>query len=366
MIGLRAVEAKGYFDVEVTCEGPLAKPPQSCFLDGVQVATGATLGKRNSSMGSGRPADRANQEYPNRQDRRATSDSCVDGTARLVQAPIQEAAEHEIDDEQLAAIARKIATMPWQEIATVTMADAMAATGPPPLARYTFLETDGIYVFYKPHDLAKYRQLLPKMFDMPAAPLVQMFVADFYKMDPATQPYLEAAVFLLARHEGKEAWHCISMPVTSDEARRLGVRNLGYPKVMGEVTLQRSDSAYTGTLKLDGKPVMTVRLKTGEHALSDNESQWFKKLTGIPSLNILNGKVIDPLAGHPKPTVSVLDLSRKYPGKMTVKMGESQVSLTPGTATAFSIEPEEVVLAYFLNNKFPFNFARPANKPSKK
>ena len=47
MIGLRAVEAKGYFDVEVTCEGPLAKPPQSCFLDGVQVTTGATLGKRN-------------------------------------------------------------------------------------------------------------------------------------------------------------------------------------------------------------------------------------------------------------------------------------------------------------------------------
>ncbi len=28
------------------------------------------------------------------------------------------AAEHKIDDEQLAAIARKIATMPWQEIAT--------------------------------------------------------------------------------------------------------------------------------------------------------------------------------------------------------------------------------------------------------
>ena len=47
MAGLRAVEAKGYFDIEVTCEGPLAKPPQSCFLDGLQVGTGATLGKRN-------------------------------------------------------------------------------------------------------------------------------------------------------------------------------------------------------------------------------------------------------------------------------------------------------------------------------
>jgi len=47
MAGRRAVEAVGYFDLEVTIEGPLVRPPQSCFLDGVQVSTGATLGKRN-------------------------------------------------------------------------------------------------------------------------------------------------------------------------------------------------------------------------------------------------------------------------------------------------------------------------------
>ena len=47
MIALLAVDAKGYFDVEVTCAGPLAKPPQSCFLDGIQAATGATMGKRS-------------------------------------------------------------------------------------------------------------------------------------------------------------------------------------------------------------------------------------------------------------------------------------------------------------------------------
>jgi len=45
--GLRTAGADGYFDVDVTAEGPLAKPPQACFLDGLQVATGATLGKRN-------------------------------------------------------------------------------------------------------------------------------------------------------------------------------------------------------------------------------------------------------------------------------------------------------------------------------
>jgi len=46
MAGLRAVGARGFFDVEVTCEGPFPKPPPSCFLDGLQVGSGATLGKR--------------------------------------------------------------------------------------------------------------------------------------------------------------------------------------------------------------------------------------------------------------------------------------------------------------------------------
>ena len=47
LAGKDAVAAEGYFDVEVVIEGPFVKPPSSCFLDGVQVATGATWGKRN-------------------------------------------------------------------------------------------------------------------------------------------------------------------------------------------------------------------------------------------------------------------------------------------------------------------------------
>jgi len=47
MAGREAVGARGYFDVDVEVLGPLDAPPRSCLIDGVQVATGATLGKRN-------------------------------------------------------------------------------------------------------------------------------------------------------------------------------------------------------------------------------------------------------------------------------------------------------------------------------
>ena len=39
MAALRAVGAKGYFNVEIVCEGPFAKPPASCFLDGLQIGS---------------------------------------------------------------------------------------------------------------------------------------------------------------------------------------------------------------------------------------------------------------------------------------------------------------------------------------
>ena len=44
---LRTAGADAYFHVDVNVEGPLALPPQACFLDGLQVATGATLGNGN-------------------------------------------------------------------------------------------------------------------------------------------------------------------------------------------------------------------------------------------------------------------------------------------------------------------------------
>ena len=227
--------------------------------------------------------------------------------------------------------------------------------------RYTYYEFDGIHVFYTTKNIQTYRELLPLVFDMPDEPLVWAFVADYYKMDSATQPYLEAAIFLLANYKGEKAWHCITMPVTSDDARKGGIKNLGYPKIMGDVTLNRGASMYTGTLAIQGKTVMTITLEVKNNEVSKSEEEWFRKLAGIRSLNILNGQVFEPKFGD---RVNLLETSRKFPDKFMIQAGRSELMLAPETAAlhagrlamALSLKPAEIVLAYYLKNKFVLRF----------
>lgn len=44
---LAALGCEGFFDIRVRVCGPIAKPPSRCIVDGIQFATGATLGKDN-------------------------------------------------------------------------------------------------------------------------------------------------------------------------------------------------------------------------------------------------------------------------------------------------------------------------------
>lgn len=125
MAGLRAVEAQGYFDVEVTCEGPLAKPPQSCFLDGLQMGTGATLGKRTLHWVQ---AERIVVRVKNTRTGRAAelrpAPALLEHLAAFKSQPKTAAAppaDHKAADEHLEAIARKIAALPDEQIATVEM-----------------------------------------------------------------------------------------------------------------------------------------------------------------------------------------------------------------------------------------------------
>ena len=124
MAALQAVDAKGYFDVEIACEGPLEKPPASCFLDGLQISTGATLGKRNLEWIKG---EKIVVRVKNTQTgKTATLEPTPAFLALLSQPPAnikgksdaekrEQSRNHHLTDE----LSRKIATMPEKEILTV-------------------------------------------------------------------------------------------------------------------------------------------------------------------------------------------------------------------------------------------------------
>ncbi len=239
--------------------------------------------------------------------------------------------------------------------------DVKQSVFPQTESRYTYHEFDGLHVFYKTGNLASYRELLPSIFDMPEEPLVWAFVTDYYKMDNATQPYLEAAIFLLANYKGEKAWHCITMPVTSNEARLGGIYYLGYPKIMGDITLKRGTSTFSGTLMLKGRTVMAISCDIRNNGPNKAEEEWFRKLAGIRSLNILNGQVFEPKFGN---KVNLLETSKMFPDKCIVKVGTAKVTLDPEAAglfsgqlaKAYSLKPDEIVLAYYLQNKFVLRF----------
>jgi len=228
-------------------------------------------------------------------------------------------------------------------------------------------EFDGIMLFYTTTDMITYRELLPEVFDLPDEPLVEVFVIDYYKMASwALEPYLEVAVFLLAKHKGQEIWHCITMPVTSERARLGGINRLGYPKVLAEVALDRNAPVFSGTLKTGGKTLLEVTLDTKDRTVTTKEKEWFDRLTGIPSLNILRGRLLDPMPGARKAKINMLELSSMYPDTFKVQVGKATLVTHPEAAPkdngwrpkAFAVEVKEIVLAYYFQNKYGFSFGQ--------
>jgi len=122
MAALDVVSAQGYFDVEVTAQGPFANPPQSCILDGLQISTGATLGKRNINVIEA-------EEYvfivKNKRTGKTAELRPTPEILKLMWSRL-EADDHEKDDahaemHRVEAIARQIAEMPQDKIMTITM-----------------------------------------------------------------------------------------------------------------------------------------------------------------------------------------------------------------------------------------------------
>jgi hypothetical protein len=128
MAGRRAVDAEGYFDVEIVAEGPFVKPPISFFLDGLQVSTGATWGKRNLDWVKKERSDFVvcvkNTRTGKTAEIRPTPALLTMMTSfqpkPLTGKPAKDLdQDHPGGDDPLEAIARRIATLPEKEILTI-------------------------------------------------------------------------------------------------------------------------------------------------------------------------------------------------------------------------------------------------------
>lgn len=228
-------------------------------------------------------------------------------------------------------------------------------------SRYTYIESDGVFMYYETEGRELYRELLPKEFEMPERLLVYVFVSDFYKMDAETTPYKETAMFLLGKYKGKDIWHCIYMPVTSEESMLAGKYRLGLPKTIGDINFLRSEPEYKATLIDQDNCQVSLSVNTDNHTFTTEQKELLKQLSTMPKMNILNGEVIEMSGGR---NSNIFDLAQKYPNGIILKSGEGSIAFDTSaqknntSASPLNLKPIKILGTYYMLNKIPFRLGK--------
>ena len=212
--------------------------------------------------------------------------------------------------------------------------------------RNIWAEFDGIFVIEKPDNLEKYASLLPDSLNMPKAPMVGMFCADYFNTEhwPITltkylAPYLESAVFITCEYKGQNGWYCPYMAVTT-EAALIGGHRLGYPKILADqILFDKLEDGWSGSTMVED--IEHLALQFTIHPLDS--------LLNYPSAKVdfINGNEVSnlvftaillkpPAVG---PDVAVFSMSppplvKRIPGLVSIQLGGPLEGLIkPGTLT---------------------------------
>lgn len=223
---------------------------------------------------------------------------------------------------------------------------------------YQYEENEGIFIFYKTEDEELYRELLPEEFDMPDELTVHLFIMDFYEIDSSAEPYKEMSISLLGELDGEEIWHCIYMPVTSQQSMIAGVLGLGLPKTIGDIEFIRAESSYSGTVLDENNRTATITVDTEDYLMSEAEREIIRGYMSIPKINILNGELIQMT--RTGGSVNIIDIAEQYPRYVTLLGGEvivDFISYEDGNHP-LDLEPSEVIAGYFLHNEISFSLDR--------
>ena len=143
---------------------------------------------------------------------------------------------------------------------------------------YKYNENEGIFMFYRVDDEELYRELLPNEFDMPDEMIVHVFIMDFYDIDSDADPYKEMSISLLAKYNGEDIWHCIYMPVTSEQSMIAGIEGLGLPKTIGDIQFIRDESNYIATITDNQDRSGTISIDTSNYVLTSTDKEMIETL----------------------------------------------------------------------------------------
>ena len=128
-----------------------------------------------------------------------------------------------------------------------------------------FRELTAITAHYAPDDHVRYRRYLPDRLEMPARPIVKLFLCDYLEVNPwPLTRYQEWSMLLRAAHEGAEGWFPVTMPVTTWVARQ-GGHHLGFPKYVAEsITLIDAGSTVRGRALAKGRLDVSMHYRDAE------------------------------------------------------------------------------------------------------
>jgi acetoacetate decarboxylase len=91
----------------------------------------------------------------------------------------------------------------------------------------------------------------------PAEPIALVFVARYPETNFGSV-YNEGALFVLASFRGRRGWYCLSMPVDDDNALIGGREFYGFPKKLGEITLERKGGVVSGRVVRRGAEILRI------------------------------------------------------------------------------------------------------------
>lgn len=195
---------------------------------------------------------------------------------------------------------------------------------------WVFREHDRVSAYFRPDDIAAYRQAIAPRFSLPERPLIRVTVFDHYRMINGPT-YRESEISVLVLHERQLRWLILTLPVTDSDACESGRRTFGFPKVMRHITLEGGNSRYVGTLYAPGgrEPEFVLTVDVGEPGEGAREILRFDH--GFPYLTVKDGRVMKfPRAGFRDvlPAPPVYELERQGPGVQKLRLGKARLDFS--------------------------------------